>query len=80
MSSTVESAGFPRGPLIAVGGLVVASVLTVAAVRITGVGAMHVPDAPVVTAREFRFEDRPDGSIAVLDGAGRRVVETVAPG
>lgn len=73
-------ARFPRAPLFALGGLVLASLLAVATVRITGVGAMHVVDAPAVAVREFRFEDRPDGSIAVLDAAGRRLIDSVAPG
>jgi putative photosynthetic complex assembly protein len=71
---------YPRAPLFALGGLVLASVLAVSAVRLTGVGAMHVPDAPAVAVREFRFEDRPDGSIVVLDAAGRQLIDTVAPG
>lgn len=62
------------------GTLVVTSVLAVAAVRFTGVGAMHVSDAAAVATREFRFEDRPDGSIVVLDASGRHLVETVPPG
>jgi putative photosynthetic complex assembly protein len=70
---------FPRAPLFALGGLVVSTVLAVAAVRFTGVGAEHVPDAPTVAVREFRFEDRPDGSIAVLDASDQRLVEKVAP-
>ena len=74
-----HSTGFPRAPLIAVGALVLGTVLAVATVRVTGFGAQHVPDAPVVQTRELRFEDRPDGSIAVLDASGRHVVETVAP-
>ena len=71
---------FPRAPLFALGAMVIASVLAVAAVRLTGVGAVHVVDAAPVATREFRFEDRPDGSIVVLDAADGQVVETVAPG
>ena len=71
---------FPRAPLLAVGGLVLAALLAVSAVRFTGVGALRVADAPALEVREFRFEDRPDGSIVVLDAAGGRLVETVAPG
>jgi putative photosynthetic complex assembly protein len=71
---------FPRAPLFALGALVVSSVLAVATVRFTGVGAMHVQDAPAVTVREFRFEDRPDGSIVVLDRSGAHTIDTVAPG
>ncbi len=80
--STVRllSQGFPRGPLVAIAALVIGSVIAVAAVRLTGIGATHVVDAPTVAVREFRFEDRPDGSIAVLDAHDGRLVESVAPG
>lgn len=71
---------FPRAPLLALATLVVASVVTVAAVRLTGVGAMHVAEAPSIATRAFRFEDRPDGSIDVLDAATGHPVETIAPG
>ncbi|MEO6745122.1 MAG: photosynthetic complex assembly protein PuhC [Caldimonas sp.] len=80
MNAPASTTGFPRAPLIAVGGLLVATVLTVAAVRYTGIGVVRVADAPTVAVREFRFEDRSDGSIAVLDASSRAVVETVAPG
>jgi putative photosynthetic complex assembly protein len=71
---------FPRAPLFALGAMVVSSIVAVAAVRLTGVGAMHEPDAAAVAVRQLRFEDRPDGSIVVLDRSGTRVVDTVAPG
>lgn len=81
MSQTTPlTAGFPRAPLFALGGLIIASVVGVAAVRFTGVGAVHVPDAAAVAVREFRFEDRPDGSIVVLDASGKQLIDTVAPG
>ncbi len=80
MNAPASTTGFPRAPLIAVGGLLVATVLTVAAVRYTGIGVVRVADAPTVAVREFRFEDRSDGSIAVLDASSQAVVETVAPG
>lgn len=70
----------PGVPLFAMGALVVGCLVAVTAVRVTGVGAVHEPDAAAVEVREFRFEDRPDGSIAVLDASGRRLVDTVAPG
>jgi putative photosynthetic complex assembly protein len=71
---------FPRAPLFALGALVLASVVTVAAVRLTGIGVVRVPDAAPVAMREFRFEDRPDGSIVVLDASGQQLIDTVAPG
>lgn len=78
--AAAPAAGFPRTPLIAIGGLLVVCLITVAAVRVTGVGAINVPDAAAVEVREFRFEDRPDGSIVVLDAAGKQLMDTVAPG
>lgn len=71
---------FPRAPLFALGGLVMASVLAVATVQLTGIGAVRAPDAAAVATREFRFEDRPDGSIVVLDASGKHLVDTIAPG
>jgi putative photosynthetic complex assembly protein len=47
---------------------------------VTGVGVLRTPDSAAVATREFRFEDRPDGSIVVLDASGTRLVETVPPG
>ena len=75
-----RSIGFPRAPLFALAGLVLTSLVAVTAVRLTGHGAVTVPDAPPVATRSFRFEDRPDGSIVVLDASGRQVIDTVAPG
>ncbi len=79
-STAAGPSHFMRAPLFAAGALVVGSLIAVAAVRTTGFGAMHEPDAPAVEVREFRFEDRPDGSIVVLDKSGEHVVDTVAPG
>lgn len=73
-------ARFPRAPLFALGGLVIATVVTVAAVQLTGIGMVRMVDAAPVAMREFRFEDRPDGSIVVLDASGRQLIETIAPG
>jgi len=57
---------FPRWFLYGAGGLILISLLSVAAVRLTGNG----PDqraAPAVQERPLRFIDRPDGGIAVVD-------------
>jgi putative photosynthetic complex assembly protein len=64
----------PRGLLIAIGTLVLGSLLAVAAVRLSGV-SMREPDAQSVATRLLRFEDRPDGSIAVIDAASGRTLE-----
>lgn len=74
-----DDPGVPRGALIAVGLLLATVIALVALVRLTGVGHERVPDAAAVDVREFRFEDRPDGSIAIL-ATERRQVATVEPG
>ena len=79
-SNTLPAIRSQRAPLFALGTLVLASVVAVTAVRLTGIGVAHEPDAAAVTTREFRFEDRPDGSIVVLDASGAHLIDTVAPG
>lgn len=79
MSHAHSHGSVPRLPLMALGVMVLLVVLTVAMVRITGKGAVHIPDAAPASVRELLFEDRPNGSIVVLDARDRRVVDTVAP-
>ncbi len=79
-TTLASPARFHRAALFAIGGLLAATVIGVAAVRLTGIGAQHVIDAPVLASREFRFEDRSDGSIVVFDASGKHLVDTVAPG
>ena len=58
---------FPRWVLMCAGGIVAFSLVAVGMVRITGNG----PDQRAAAAtqeRLLRFEDRPDGGVAVLDG------------
>jgi putative photosynthetic complex assembly protein len=70
------SAHFPRGPLIAIGVMLCGVVLSVAAVRWSGV-TIRAPDAPPVHTRALRFEDRPDGRIAVIDAMDGREVHAI---
>lgn len=71
-----ENSGFPRGPLLALGGLVLAVLAAVSAVRLSGM-PISTPDAPAAVTRQLRFEDRPDGSIVVIDAVQGRVVQTI---
>ena len=67
---------FPRWFLIGAGSLIAFSLLSVGLVRITGNG----PDQRAAAAameRPLRFEDRPDGSIAVIDGRSGKQVTSV---
>jgi putative photosynthetic complex assembly protein len=70
----------PRGPLLAIGALLLATVLGAGSARLGGLGKLRVPEAPPVQVRELRFDDRADGSVAIRDAGSDRVVATVAPG
>lgn len=80
MDDPFHETGLPRGPLIAAALLVAATIVAVAAVRVTGVGAYHEPDAAAVAVAEFHFVDRADGSIEVLDARSGALVQRVEPG
>ena len=79
MSEHAAESGIPRPVIMAAGALLLVALIGVATVRLTGVGAVQVPDAAAVTVREFLFEDRSDGSIAILDARSKQQVDTVAP-
>lgn len=67
---------FPRWVLMCAGGVVAFSLISVGLVRLTGNG----PDqraGPSTQERQLRFEDRPDGSIAITDGRTGELVTSV---
>jgi putative photosynthetic complex assembly protein len=63
--------GVPRGPLLAIGALLLATLVTVSAVRLSGM-PIRQPDAEPTVSRTLRFEDRPDGSVAVIEARENR--------
>lgn len=65
---------FPRWVLWSVGAILAFSLLSVALVRITGNGPDQLA-AQVVESRALRFEDRSNGSVAVIDGVTGRLLE-----
>jgi putative photosynthetic complex assembly protein len=76
MSEVFVDGKVPRGALLGVAALIVATLVAVATVRLTGM-PIHSPDAEAAVTRALRFEDRPDGSVAVIDAKDGRLVETV---
>ncbi len=67
---------FPRWVLLCAGSVIAFSLISVGLVRLTGNG----PDqraGPATQERQLRFEDRPDGSIAITDGRSGEVVTSV---
>lgn len=79
MDASNSSDAIPRVMLVALGALVIGTLIAVSFVRMTGLGAAHVPDAAAVSVREFRFEDQANGGILVRDARSGLVVQTVAP-
>lgn len=59
-----------------VGAVLLATLVGVAAVRWSGED-IRAPDAGVAVTRQLRFEDRPDGSVAVIDGRSGLLVQKV---
>lgn len=80
MSTGSAAARLPALPLVALGALVLASVIGVAAVRLAGLSARQQADAATLSLRLLRFEDHADGSIAVRDAASGALLHSVAPG
>jgi putative photosynthetic complex assembly protein len=76
MAHTTAADTMPRGPLLVISALLLFALIGVATVRLSGV-SIHEPDAAAVTVRALRFEDRPDGSIAVIDARSGRQIESV---
>jgi putative photosynthetic complex assembly protein len=66
-STAVNPNAVPRSLLLAMAALVVASLVGVATVRLSG-AVIHEPDAGTRAARSLRFEDGADGSVAIIDG------------
>jgi len=86
MSGAGDSEQFPRGALLAAGGLVLFALVAVSAARLagfSGVAAVPEPARPAqwaAGARRLTFEDRPDGTLRVSDALSGRVVADLEPG
>jgi putative photosynthetic complex assembly protein len=68
MSELVTRNAIPRWAVLAGMVLALGTPLSVATARLSGTEA-RAPDAAAVSVRQLRFEDRPDGSVAVLDAS-----------
>jgi putative photosynthetic complex assembly protein len=67
----------PRGPLLGLSVLLGATVIAIAWARLSGVST-RVPDAATLSVRELRFEDTPQGDVAVIDAKSGARIETVS--
>ena len=66
----------PRRVLLAIGAVLLGTLIAVAAVRLSGT-SIAVPDEAALAVRELRFEDRPDGSVVVIDATTKSVIHTM---
>jgi putative photosynthetic complex assembly protein len=67
----------PRGAIVAMASIALFAFVAAGAVRLSGVDVRE-PDAAAVETRALRFEDLPDGSIAVIDPSSGARIETVS--
>lgn len=65
-----------RWPAMLIAGVLIAAVVGAALVRISG-KEIRQPDASSVLVRELRFEDRADGSVAVIDSRSNKEIHVV---
>lgn len=74
MSHAFGQEPFPRGPLIAAGALVAASLVLAALGSIGGIGRTELPESPTVASYAFHFVVQPDGSVRVSSADGPAAV------
>ena len=74
------ASGIPRPVLIAAAALLAFTFASASFVRVTGVGAVHMPVVAPAQVLHLHFLDKDDGGIDVVDAADGRLVYTVAPG
>lgn len=72
--------GVPRGILRGAAILIAFALLTAAVARQTDLGTLHMPPATAVDTLSLKFDDRPDGSVAVSDASDDREIYVVQPG
>jgi putative photosynthetic complex assembly protein len=70
----------PRGALIGAAILVGGALTLVIGARLTGYQPARPAASAAVAVGDLRFEDRPNGSIAIFSSADDRLVDTLAPG
>jgi putative photosynthetic complex assembly protein len=65
-----------RWPILAVGAVLLAIIGFVVSIRYSG-ESIRAPDAPTVVMRELVFQDRQDGSVAVIDAKTGRSIDAI---
>jgi putative photosynthetic complex assembly protein len=80
MAAHIHEQRVPRGALLGAGALLLVTFALAAHARVTNASdASQAPAPAVVQQVELRFEDRSDGSVAVLEASTSREVHVVPP-
>ena len=80
MSDTLIQRRMPNAALAAAAALVILSFGVITTSRVSGVGKVHAAEPVAVQSRVLRFEDRPNGAIAVSDVTQKSLVGVIEPG
>lgn len=80
MSAHIDDQPFPTGALIAIGVLLLLSIVMASAARLTDFGATRLEVAPASQSVELVFNDAPGGYIQVEEAGTGREVAMLAPG
>jgi putative photosynthetic complex assembly protein len=80
VSHSSSAAFVPRGALVGAALLIGLSLVAATVARVTDIGASRMPEAAPVASLDLRFEDRPDGAVAVYRAPEDRMVGVLAPG
>jgi len=80
MSEIAADQAVPKGAILGAFALIVFALVTVSVARLTGIGTVHFDHASPVQSTSLRFEDRPDGGIAVIAPSSGVVLGVIEPG
>jgi putative photosynthetic complex assembly protein len=80
VTESVNLRPFPRAPLVGAAVMICGTFAFALAARLFDVGTTHIEYTKPLASRDLRFEDRADGSVAVLDAKDGGLVELMTPG
>jgi putative photosynthetic complex assembly protein len=80
VSQTIQEPVVPKGGVLAAAALILFSLATVATVRLTGMGEVHMTLPAAVQSRDLQFADGDNGTVLVYDARDHQLVDTLAPG
>jgi len=79
-AQVVEYQSFPRVPLYLAGAAVLLTVIGVGVVQLGDLSTSYVSTAAAQAERALRFEDKPNGSIDIIDAKDGSLIEVASPG